>query len=96
MEARGLDSDAELAAAWRADQRTGQAFSNLVVARRFVDLSVERQRDYLQLWSTSAFVVRRQFHAAARALIMISAYSLDDLWQAIGYDGPLVERRREA
>jgi hypothetical protein len=92
MEARGLDVVAELAAARHADEQAGRDFATRVTHNRFVDLPLDLQREYVRLWSQSAFVVKRRFHASARALIMISAYSLDEMWPTIGYAGPLVDR----
>jgi hypothetical protein len=92
MDARGLDATAELERARQADEQTGRAFTARVAHRRFVDLAVEQQREYVLAWAHSAFVVKRQFHAAAKAVIMISAYSLDDMWKAIGYAGPVLDR----
>jgi len=62
--------------------------------RRFTALTLARQREYLNLWNRSAFLVRRQFYFSVRALVMIAAYSMDDVWAAIGYDGPVLPRPR--
>jgi len=51
-------------------------------------------RAYLDLWRRSGFLLKQQFYASARALVMISAYSMEVVWPAIGYDGPLLPRRR--
>jgi hypothetical protein len=64
------------------------------VERRFSALTLQRQREYLDLWNRSEFLARRQFYFSARALVMIAAYSMDDTWAAIGYDGPLPPRPR--
>jgi hypothetical protein len=61
----------------------GGHFSNLPLAAR---------RRYLGLWQNSASVVKREFHGALRSLVMISAYSMDEMWASIGYAGPLVHR----
>jgi hypothetical protein len=62
--------------------------------RRFSALTLQRQREYLNLWNRSEFLARRQFYFSVRALVMIAAYSMDDVWAAIGYDGPLLTRSR--
>jgi len=62
--------------------------------RRFTALTLTRQREYLNLWNRSEFLVRRQFYFSVRALVMIAAYSMDDVWTAIGYDGPVLSRSR--
>jgi hypothetical protein len=57
----------------------------------FAAQPLARQREYLELWRLSGFVVRRQFYASARSIVMISAYSMDSVWKAIGYAGPLIQ-----
>jgi hypothetical protein len=61
---------------------------------RFSALTLQRQREYLNLWDRSEFLVRRQFYFSVRALVMIAAYSMDEVWAAIGYDGPVLPRSR--
>lgn len=61
---------------------------------RFSALTLQRQREYLNLWNRSEFLVRRQFYFSVRALVMIAAYSMDEVWTAIGYDGPVLPRSR--
>ena len=58
----------------------------------FSDLPLSGRRRYLGLWQNSASVVKREFHSALRSLVMISAYSMDEMWASIGYKGPLVHR----
>jgi hypothetical protein len=60
--------------------------------RRFSALTLQRQREYLNLWNRSEFLMRRQFYFSVRALVMIAAYSMDEVWPAIGYDGPVLPR----
>lgn len=62
--------------------------------QKFTALSVGRRRAYLNLWNRSDFLVRRQFYSSVRALVMIAAYSMDEVWAAIGYQGPLLPRSR--
>ena len=57
---------------------------------RFTRLSLDRQRDYFDLWRQSRFVLRREFHATARSLVMLTAYSMPETWVVIGYGGPLL------
>jgi hypothetical protein len=53
-------------------------------------LPLEERRQYLALWRDSASIVKRQFHGAMRALVMVTTYSIDDMWAVIGYAGPLI------
>ena len=48
------------------------------------------RREYLWMWSQSAFMLKRQLYRTTKALIMITAYSTPELWHAIGYGGPLL------
>jgi phage tail protein X len=57
---------------------------------RFTALPLDRQREYFDLWRQSRFLLRREFHATARSLVMVSAYSMPETWAAIGYAGPLL------
>lgn len=61
---------------------------------RFSSLVLDRRREYLDLWRASGYLVRRQFYASARSLVMISAYSMDAVWPVMHYGGPFVTRRR--
>jgi hypothetical protein len=36
---------------------------------------------------------KRRFYRSAKVLVMISAYSMTPSWKAIGYDGPLLDRK---
>ena len=72
----------------------GFATRGPAVEHRFSALTLTRQREYLNLWNRSEFLVRRQFYFSVRALVMIAAYSMDDVWAAIGYDGPVLTRSR--
>jgi hypothetical protein len=60
------------------------------VTGRFVELPLEAQRRYVRLWARSAFTQRRRFYGGAKAILMISAYSMRPMWRVIGYDGPLL------
>ena len=57
---------------------------------RFTALPLDRQREYFDLWRQSRFLLRREFHATARSLVMVSAYSMPEVWAVIGYAGPLL------
>lgn len=58
----------------------------------FAEQSIAARRAYLALWGQSAIDTRRRIYRGFRAWVLISAYSRRELWQAIGYDGPLLER----
>jgi hypothetical protein len=60
----------------------------------FSELPVGAQRAYLAMWMRSSFIVRRQFARSAKSMVTITAYSMDALWRAIGYRGPLLEEGR--
>ncbi|HEY7980324.1 MAG TPA: hypothetical protein VID19_02485 [Candidatus Eremiobacteraceae bacterium] len=76
------------------DQRLFEkTFTDRKVAQaRFVDLGVDDKRLYLAMWSQSSFGVRRRVYQSFKALVHATAYSMDALWNAIGYDGPLVSK----
>jgi hypothetical protein len=59
----------------------------------FTGLAIEQKRSYLRMWGQSGFLVKRQFYRSTKALVMISAYSMDELWKTIGYGGPLLPKR---
>ncbi|MCU1348008.1 MAG: hypothetical protein JWO56_1038 [Acidobacteria bacterium] len=61
---------------------------------RFRDLPLDARRAYLGLWRDSASIVKRQFFDALRSLVMVTTWSMDATWAAIGYAGPLVPRTR--
>lgn len=92
--ARGLDADATLARSHALDVQAYSIFAGHADARPFTALPLAQQRAYLDLWRPSGYLIRRQFYASARALVMISAYSTDAVWRAIGYAGPLVNTGR--
>ena len=60
--------------------------------QRFVGASAAAQADYLHMWGQSAYLLKRRFYVGTRALVLTSAYSMSPLWDAMGYDGPLLER----
>ena len=79
--------------------RDGEAFRRFAAvgsASRFTALAPHRRAQYLALWRDSASVVKRQFHSALKAMVMITTYSTDEAWAAIGYAGPLLPRRNDS
>ena len=93
---RGLDVAALVSSLRQRDRQLAGAFAR---ARgggptSFSALGLGRQREYFDLWRQSGFLIKQQFYASARALVMISAYSMEEVWTAIGYDGPLLPLKR--
>ena len=100
-EDRDPDDGAASAGDWvargaRADERRYATFVREWRPERLVfsELPLPAQRAYLAMWMRSSFIVRRQFARSAKSMVTITAYSMDSLWQAIGYRGPLLEERR--
>jgi hypothetical protein len=93
---RGLDLEAIVSDLRQQDRRLADAFarSRGDGPSSFSALRLGRQREYVDLWRRSGFLVKQQFYASARSLIMISAYSMEEVWAAIGYGGPLLSRTR--
>lgn len=56
----------------------------------FLDMNPAERKEYLWIWSQSAFLLKRRFYRTAKAVILIAAYSSPDLWKPIGYQGPFV------
>jgi hypothetical protein len=92
--ARGLDLAATLDQRHAHDARLYARFIATEDAARFARLSIDRQREYLDMWRASGYPTKRQFYASARSLVMISAYSMDSLWTVIRYPGPLLHHDR--
>jgi len=94
VDARQQDASALLAASRDRDRQLYAEFTRARpdAARRFTRLSPNDQRAYFQLWGQSGFLVKRQFHLAAKSVVMIAAYSLEAAWTMIGYEGPLMPR----
>jgi hypothetical protein len=90
--ARDLDTDAVLARSHSIDAAAYATVAGGVDAGRFSTLPLARQRAYLDMWRPSGYLIRRQFYASARSLMMISAYSMDAMWRAIDYQGPLMDK----
>jgi hypothetical protein len=62
----------------------------------FTELPFPAQEAYWRLWRDSESVVKREFHSTMKSLVMITVYSADEVWPAIGYGGPLLQRGRRA
>ena len=62
-------------------------------AQQFTDLSLDQKRTYLRMWGQSGFHIKRQFYRSLKSIVMITAYSTDELWRTIGYEGPLLVKR---
>ncbi|HEV3216541.1 MAG TPA: hypothetical protein VGZ27_12500 [Vicinamibacterales bacterium] len=76
-----------------ADERIYAQFSGGARPRppeHFVDLTPEGRVEYYRLWSQSLFSVKRHFYRSTKTLILVSAWSMDEMWSSIGYAGPLV------
>ena len=58
--------------------------------KSFTSLALPEKRAYFKMWGLSAYGVKRQFYQAARGIVMITAYSMPEMWTVIGYDGPLL------
>jgi hypothetical protein len=93
---RGLDVGAVVSAMRRQDRQLADAFARARGdgAPHFSALRLAQQREYFDLWRQSGFLVKQQFYASARSLVMISAYSMEGVWTAIGYEGPWLPRTR--
>jgi hypothetical protein len=93
---RGLDVAAVVSAMRRQDRQLADAFAHARGdgAPHFSALRLAQQREYFDLWRRSGFLIKQQFYASARSLVMISAYSMEGVWTAIGYQGPLLPRTR--
>ena len=91
---RALDEPAALGIASREDQSLFRRFGDEPHGRHFTSLPLDRQRDYFDLWRRSRFLLRREFYATARSLVMISAYSMPETWAASATTGPLLPARR--
>ena len=59
----------------------------------FTALQPLQRAAYLRLWGQSGFNSKQLFYHAAKRLVMVAAYSLEDFWQAIGYAGPLLSKK---
>jgi len=74
------------------DREQYAMFARAAAPSRFTALTLDRQREYFDLWRRSRFLLRRAFYATSRSLVLITAYSMDEVWPAIGYAGPLLPR----
>lgn len=60
-------------------------------AESFTALQPHARAAYFRLWGQSAFNDKRLFYHSAKSLVMVTAYSMVDLWRVIGYAGPLLK-----
>jgi len=58
----------------------------------FAALHPAAQRQYFELWRDSASIVKRAFASSIKSLVMMTVYSSEEAWAAIGYEGPLIDR----
>jgi hypothetical protein len=72
------------------EERFGRSISS---GARFVQFPAAPREAYVDLWQRSAFVTRRRFYRAAKSLIAMSAFSMDQFWGAIAYRGPVLPAR---
>jgi hypothetical protein len=91
--ARGGDVARVISEIVAADESSFAAFErDHGASKRFRDLPLDGRRAYLELWRDSASIVKRQFYDSLRSLVMMTTYSMEATWPAIGYAGPLVPR----
>jgi hypothetical protein len=90
---RGIQNP--IAARLAKDVKTFASFDQKLAYRAgsFTDLHLADARAYCLLWARSALGMRRRFYQSAKALIMATTYSMDEVWPAIGYAGPLLHLR---
>lgn len=62
-------------------------------AQLFTELNPPKQKEYLQMWGQSRFRIKRQLYRSVKSLVMIAAYSSNELWETIGYNGPLLVKQ---
>lgn len=84
--------DADIESGIASDARSFATFSRQHGVDDFPALDQRARRAYTELWQRSAFGVRRRFYRSIRSVIFAAAYSLDSVWHAIGYAGPLLKR----
>lgn len=60
-------------------------FWNLELTR-FINMTVERRRDFVVFWERTRNPFMREFFKALRTLIMLTYFSHTDIWKYIGYD----------
>ena len=92
-------SISDLPFSWRTSAHDSQLYDEFkaTVSRRgykFAELPIAEQRSYLRMWARSSFAIKRRFYQSMKAVIMAAAYSLPETWPVIGYDGPLLRKRR--
>jgi hypothetical protein len=81
-------SEADVHAAVLMDEQRFARFQSGVRGDTFIELPLHDARAYCRLWAQSGFGVKRKFCTSAKTIVVVSAYSLSPLWDAIGYEGP--------
>ncbi len=61
--------------------------------RRFALLPPETRERYVRGWMTSRLAPRRAIYRSLKGLCAFAYYEDARSWPAVGYDGPLVDRR---
>jgi hypothetical protein len=84
----GADIEAQIA----EDARSFAQFRDRYAIADFAALNSDARAAYMNLWQRSAFGGRRRFYQATRTVILAAVYSIDSVWQAIGYAGPVLKR----
>jgi hypothetical protein len=92
--AGGTGSSAALARSHARDVALYAGFAGTHGRQPFTALALDRRRDYLDLWRASGYLIRRQFHASARSLVLIAAYSTDAVWPTLNYAGPVLGKTK--
>jgi len=60
--------------------------------KSFTELTLDEQRIYLRGWANSPLSFRRMAIQVAKSMVMLSYWSIDDVYKSIEYDGPWVGR----
>jgi len=65
------------------------AFLFKFAAPKFTKMSLSQKKAYLASWANSKLEFRQMAYSALKMLIMLVYYCQDDVWQRIGYSGPV-------
>lgn len=66
--------------------------SGLAKTQSFAEFTPEERARYVRLWTQSAFSIRRRFYMSIRAVTFEAFYSMPQVWEAIGYAGPILHK----
>lgn len=90
------NGDSQVGEIERGERARYAVFESLLQARpsRFTPLDPDAQRAYLRMWSVSGVAAKRQFARSAKSLVMVTVYSMEEMWRTIDYEGPLLETPR--